>query len=139
MIREVALVIDNELFYFFLLIALILIFERRNEKRVRIFSAVVLGGLLGLSLKEYFAVPRPCAPACDGYSFPSVHASGAFALMAGFIRKRSFPFFLLFALFVSWTRIYLNVHTLEDIIAALPVGLISYYIVWRVDQWRKRS
>jgi len=48
--------------------------------------------------------------------------------MTAFIRKKLFPAYLLFALFVSFTRINLGVHLFWDIAAALPVALISYYI-----------
>ncbi len=133
MIDLIAQLIDNEILYVIILFSLTFL-EQDNKKRVRIIFSIFLAGVLALSLKEIYAVERPCAgeEGCDGYSFPSVHASSAFALMASFIRRKVFPATMLFALFVSWTRIYLGVHTLIDIVAALPVGLMSYYIVWRL-------
>ena len=61
------------------------------------------------------------------YSFPSIHAAAAFALMLSFINKQSYPVYLLFGLFVSFTRIYLGVHQLEDITASLAIAAVCFY------------
>jgi membrane-associated phospholipid phosphatase len=62
--------------------------------------------------------------------------------MTGFLNKKSYPLFLLFALFVSFTRMNLGVHVFEDIAGALPVALISYYLIdiaWKRTPWAESA
>jgi membrane-associated phospholipid phosphatase len=49
--------------------------------------------------------------------------------MIAFLNRRSYPLYLLFALFVSFTRLNLGVHAFVDIAAALPIAAIGYYAV----------
>lgn len=124
-------VFDKDLVYVAIVAVLALAGEWRNEKRAKIFSSIVLAVILGFAVKQIVAEPRPCLgqPWCPtDYSFPSLHALIAFTLMTGFLNKRSFPFYLLFALFVSFTRLNIGVHTFIDIAGALPVALIAYYL-----------
>lgn len=121
---------DHDLLYGAIVIALVLAAEWRNSKRLKILSAIGLAVILGMAVKQIVAEPRPCAGAdwCPSdYAFPSLHALVAFTLMTGFLNKRSFAIFLLFALFVSFTRLNIGVHSFVDIAGALPIALISYY------------
>ena len=67
-----------------------------------------------------------------------MHAVVAFALMFCFLNRKSFPFFLVFALFVSFTRLNLGVHVFGDIIGAIPVALFAYYAIEVVWTWLER-
>ncbi len=122
---------DHDLLYMALILAIVLVAEWRNSKRLKIFFSLGVAFILGTALKQVVAEPRPCAGVigCPAdYAFPSLHALIAFTLMSGFLNKRSFPLFLAFALFVSFTRLNIGVHSFIDIAGALPVALISYYI-----------
>ncbi len=139
-LTEASLILNNDIIFALLVIVLVLIAERRNPKRVKIFSAVLLAAIFSIALKSIFMVERPCAlmdlDYCPAdYALPSLHATVAFALMISFLNKRSYWVFVLFALFVSFSRMVLAVHTFRDIAAALPVALVSYYIV--AVLWRK--
>jgi membrane-associated phospholipid phosphatase len=131
------MLLDGSAAYVLAVLALMLIGERRDEKRMKIIASLAVAFALGTALKYAMAHARPCAgePWCpDDYSFPSMHATIAFALMTGFLNKRSYPLYLLFALFVCFTRLNLGVHVFLDIAGALPVALIAYYltdIAWR--------
>jgi membrane-associated phospholipid phosphatase len=129
--------LDSSAIYAILILALLVMGESRGEKRKKIVASLLLAALLATALKYALAYDRPCAaePWCPGdYSFPSLHAAVAFTLMTGFLNKKSYPLYLAFALFVSFTRMNLGVHVFLDIAGALPVALISYYltdIFWR--------
>ncbi|NYZ77085.1 phosphatase PAP2 family protein [Candidatus Micrarchaeota archaeon] len=132
-------ILDNYVVFALIVITLVLVAEKRNPKRVKIFSALLLATVFAVIIKSAIGMERPCTSmGLDGcpsdYSFPSVHAAVAFTLMVSFLDKKSYWFFTLFALFVSFTRLVLAAHSFIDIAGALPVALITYYMVdvlWR--------
>ncbi|QXZ08601.1 phosphatase PAP2 family protein [Comamonas sp. Y33R10-2] len=77
-------------------------------------------------------------------SFPSQHASGAFALaMAlalGVTRHRKALVVLGFAaaIGICWSRVHLGVHFPSDVIAGALVGSIGAVIVWNATFWLRR-
>jgi membrane-associated phospholipid phosphatase len=127
----VSQLLDNDFIFGALIVAIVLIAERRNDKRLKIFAALVLALTAGFALKSIYAIHRPCSGAgCPtDFSFPSLHAVTVFTLMIAFLDKRSYPLFLFFALFVAFTRLHLGVHTFEDIAGAFPVAILAYHIV----------
>lgn len=146
LLTTISLVLNNDLFFAALILLTVLATEKRNPKRVKIFSAILLAVIIAVILKSLFAIQRPCSPAdfdfCPpDYAFPSLHATAAFTLMITFLNKKNYWLFMLFALFVSFTRMVLGVHTFLDIAAALPVAIVTYYIIdvlWRryIDEKR---
>lgn len=136
-IKSLGMLVDNAFAYAGLLLALMLLGEKRKDKRLKIVLSLAIAFLLTVAIKYAMARERPCTLEdwCpQDYSFPSIHAALAFTLMVAFINKRSYAFYLLFALFVSFTRLNLGVHIFQDIAAALPIALISYYltdIAWK--------
>jgi undecaprenyl-diphosphatase len=138
-LTSVSLLINDNVVFFLLIIALLFVAEKRNSKRLKVLSALLLVAVLTFGLKETMAIERPCVPLglpyCpEEYSFPSIHAALAFTLMVSFLDKKSYPYFVLFAFFVAFSRLNLAVHNFRDIAGALPIALIVYYIVdilWR--------
>jgi membrane-associated phospholipid phosphatase len=137
LLQLIGMALDSSAIYGILVLALIIIGENRDGKRKKIIASLAVALVLATALKYLMAHERPCAGEqwCpEDYSFPSLHATVAFALMIGFLNKGSFPYYLAFALFVSFTRLNLGVHTFLDIAGALPIALIAYYltdIIWR--------
>jgi len=94
--------------------------------------AVVVSWLIAEGLKLLFKIPRPCVGlsfCATGYSFPSGHAAVIFAAMTVAIiysksRKMDLSFFAL-ALIVSLSRVFLGLHTIEDIAVG---GLIGFAV-----------
>ncbi len=130
-LHQIDLLIDKDVLFFLVVIALVLIGESKNEKRIKIFASLLLAVGAGYLIKHAIAEHRPCfgldwCP--QDYSFPSLHAVAAFTLMCGFISRRSFPLYLLFALFICFSRMNLGVHYFIDIAGALPVAMVSYYV-----------
>ncbi|CAM4362924.1 phosphatase PAP2 family protein [Comamonas aquatilis] len=71
-------------------------------------------------------------------SFPSMHASGAFALaMAvslGSMRHRTtlVAFAWMAALAMAWSRVHLGVHFPSDVMGGALVGICGAYLAWRL-------
>lgn len=131
--------LDNSYAFFSIIILLVLATEPRNRKRIKIALALLIAGLITISVKAAIMQPRPCTNSSSlidcplDYSMPSGHATIAFTLMLAFIGHRFFPLYWIFAILVAYTRFYLGVHTFEDIAAALVVAPIAYQladIIW---------
>ncbi len=142
LLTSIDLALDNVFFYSLLIIGLLLLGEHRTGKRMKVMLAMVVALAMTLIVNVGMAVERPCI---DGngivcpmlYSFPSFHCALAFILMISFLNKRWFPIYLVFALFVAFSRIHLGVHMFRDVAGALVVGLLAYniaYLLW--ERWR---
>ncbi len=102
-----------------------------KSERFRGFSftlaqAIVLDNVLTISLKA--AVSRTRPDGANDYSFPSGHASNAFALSTVAANyygwKVGVPAYA-FAVFVALSRVERGAHYLSDVIAGSTVGFIS--------------
>jgi membrane-associated phospholipid phosphatase len=67
-------------------------------------------------------------------SFPSSHAANAFALawVLGARWRRGIPVFLVLALVVAFSRMYLNRHFLSDVVVGAFIGVIC---AWAAARW----
>jgi len=114
---------------------------RVRENRLRLaafFAALALVGLLVFALKEGYADRRPCAgdpsllklAACPGdYGFPSGHAAYAFVYAGASLGTSLFALFFPLAILVAASRVYVGVHTLNDIVAGMAIGLAAYFVI----------
>lgn len=139
LLAEVSKLLSNPLIFTVVVLAVIFLAERRSDKQKKIVVALALAAVAGLALKSIYAVPRICAGELNcptDYAFPSGHSVVAFTLMIAFLDKKEYPIFLVFGLFVAFTRLHLGVHSFEDVAAALPVALLAYHIV--DSKWRTR-
>lgn len=111
----------------------------REEKRDHwFFLPVVSATALSLFiteffLKNFFARNRPPGSNMGDYSFPSGHATFAWALAVVLAAKepRARYFFYALAILISFSRIYLGVHYPADIVAGSMVGLyIGFLSLW---------
>lgn len=73
------------------------------------------------------------------YGFISSHAANAFGfatLMAFIFRNRLFAFTIfLWAVLTAYTRVYLGVHFISDIVPGAISGIFFGYIVYRLYRW----
>jgi membrane-associated phospholipid phosphatase len=131
MLKSIGMLLDSSMTYAVIILVLLFLGERRNPKRVKVLLCLVLAIVAATAVKNVMTVERPCAGQawCHAdYSFPSLHAVAAFALMTAFLDKKAFPAYLAFALLICFTRLNLGVHTFRDVAGALPIALIAYYV-----------
>ncbi len=83
---------------------------------------------------------RPCGNSSRwNSSFPSGHASGAFAFANSFSKiekKYKIPLFI-WAFSVSFSRIYLRKHWFTDIVAGAGIGLFTSEIIYK-SFWERK-
>jgi membrane-associated phospholipid phosphatase len=75
------------------------------------------------------------------HSFPSGHTGAAFAFFGVpfFASRHHGGWALIPAAAIGWSRIYLNVHHLSDVMAGALVGLVAAFLVWeRLEPWVDR-
>lgn len=75
-------------------------------------------------------------------SFPSGHSTQAFAIFIPlllFVHQNSFKFLILFvALLAAFSRTYLSMHWLEDIVAGSIIGFtVSFGVYWFINEKNK--
>lgn len=127
--------VGNSFFLWALIIAALFFFEEQRNKWFIVYFAIsfaVTVIFVNIILKNYSQRPRPpiyakatTVFACPAdYSFPSGHASAAFAsavILAAFDRKRKLYYYLI-AVFISYSRIYLGCHYFLDVIGGGIIG-----------------
>lgn len=112
----------------------------KRKRDALIFSLFLIAGFLLESIAK-IAIQRERPPYgiihVSGYSFPSGHATMTallFLLICYLYRKRPLYIISIFIVsLVGFSRIYLNVHWLSDVIAgyALAICMFSIFIIWR--------
>lgn len=119
------------------LFALSALFLREKRRIVALAIALLLVFAANGALKEAYKVQRPCAeapskvPCPADYAFPSGHAMEFFAFAAAALGTSLFLPYLALALFVSFSRLYLGVHVLNDVIAGALLGVLLYMLSWK--------
>lgn len=136
---------------FFIAILPIIYWLIDKSAGTRIALLVIFTGVTNGLLKDVFDDPRPPAEfALDGrvdgsYGFPSGHAQIAFAMwlwLAIELKQRWFwAVAIVIAVGVSFSRLYLGVHDVEDILGGTALGIGSIFLLrWlfspSFDFWR---
>ena len=131
-----------------IIICLILVFKYKNYKLAFIcLLNLCIAGMITHVLKLIILRPRPELMLIKerGYSFPSGHTLNSTALYGflsylgykNFKKKKYIPILIggLIILIVGFTRIYLNVHYLTDVIGGLIIGIV--HLIIYINQFRK--
>jgi len=142
---------------FAITICVIYLFMRRWSRACQLISAFVVSALLAQILKNVFSMPRPkqfFPPGqypyfIDGVthigfaSFPSGHSTSIFALatlLALFDKnKKGNVGYLLIAVAVGYSRIYLGQHFLGDVLTGSCIGVLTAVLVHWLFTTRLRS
>lgn len=118
--------------------------KKDMNKVMRLWIALIATMIIDVALKIAIARPRPftygisVANATYGliqksystwdFSFPSSHAATAFAVLIFLPKKWRIPWLIL-AVLISFSRVYLGLHYLSDTIAGAALGLAVAYII----------
>ena len=126
---------------------LLVVFKKRFLG-LMVLSSYAISGIIAQVLKSFITEARPAVLLRDSsyqyfidnvtlhnlYSFPSGHASSAFALAAVFSfaaeNKNYSVAFLSLAILVGYSRIYLAQHFIDDVLAGAVIGLVSAVASW---------
>lgn len=145
----------NEIFYLLVIPVLYWCYDKKFASRIG--GAFLTCVLVNESVKEYFNNPRPDpSRLSDGISqlnirykpkhspgFPSGHAQNAVAFwgsLAYFAGKRNITLFsLIFILLVSYSRLYLAVHFLGDVLGGLVIGCVFLLLYIVSVAWIKKK
>lgn len=128
----------------------------KNWKRAIEIGVIGIGGwLINYAMKLGFERHRPADPLVDGlknFSFPSGHATSAFifyGLLVYLVWKSKLAqvykiiigiLLLLFALLIGFSRIYLRVHYLTDVVAGFCIGLAWLGLaIWWMERKKEES
>lgn len=130
-----------------IVISLALLLSKKYRKvGILTLAALLINYLIGdILLKNIIERPRPfisiegielLIKPPSSFSFPSGHTSSAFAaatILSLYIRKYS-PIFIILALILGFSRIYLYVHYLSDVVAGMCLGIVVAMIcniIWK--------
>ncbi len=134
--------LGNIMFY---IVLISLIYWCFNKKAgFKLFCLILFLGYSSIFLKNVFKTPRPdkslWRTEASGYGFPSGHVTvtaGFWSYILIFLRKKWLTiigFIIIF--FIAFSRVYLGVHFLLDIIGGLLIGvavaLCFYYLETRI-------
>ena len=124
-------------------VILLLIPKTRRTGMIMVVSLVLDVLLCNIILKPLVARPRPfqvntavtlLVRAPGGYSFPSGHSAVAFAGTGALIfgKSRLWPPYLVAAVLVAFSRLYLYVHYPTDVLSGAALGLLCGFIASRL-------
>ena len=130
--------LGEELFYLALLVFLYWRVSRKLSIRLAIVTLLSL--YVNFLLKDFFALPRPAGTGLrileetTDFSFPSGHAqsvTSCFFFLALYLKKPAF--FILagvLTFLVSFSRLYLGVHYLGDVLGGIALGFAFALGFW---------
>ncbi|HTQ64263.1 MAG TPA: phosphatase PAP2 family protein [Puia sp.] len=144
---------------FSIVIVLVLLATRRFNIAWQVLAAYVISGLLSQVVKNLVFSPRPKEffvghqhiyliqgiTLTGSSSFPSGHTASIFALvtiLALFTKSKKLSFlYLIAAILVAFSRIYLSQHFLNDVLAGSFIGVSVSIFVYsffntRIAEWR---
>ena len=75
-----------------------------------------------------------------GYSFPSGHSMNGSTVFGGAVVRKDFPRVLRFAsglvlFLIAFSRLYLGVHTPQDVLVGCAAGLLMMWLTFRMMRW----
>lgn len=130
--------INNKGVIWILLSLGLLLNTKTKRDAIVLVSALIVVTILGEGIIKHLVMrERPFVTwdlpllihAPKGYSFPSGHTASSMAVVGIFllrIKKHSF-FITLLALGISFSRLYLQVHYLTDVLAGILLGFVTAY------------
>lgn len=123
-----------------LFIVPILLYTKNKKRLLPYFLSLGISLGIVMTLKYLFYIPRPENALIEVTTprFPSNHAAISF-LLVGFFKKLKYRLpLLLFALISAYSRLYLHVHTLIDLVVGALIGFcVPYLVLLKEDRLRE--
>lgn len=136
-IMQIFSFLGNDLFLFYAISLGFWIWRKESFRRLMILTFISF--LVNLFLKNIVQDPRPDIKyhlvAASGYGFPSGHAQLAMTFWIALAIEMKRPIVWVYCIFIalgmSFSRIYLGVHDLDDVVWGLVIGALILFIFYR--------
>ncbi|HLC48199.1 MAG TPA: phosphatase PAP2 family protein [Candidatus Norongarragalinales archaeon] len=137
LLRNISVMLDKD-YSPVIIILTLLALAFTKHRRVLILSFLVVM-LLTLTLKTFYQEDRPCKafPAlvdCNDFGFPSGHTITSVLLPAATLGSFAFFLFLPLSFLIAFSRVYLGVHSVNQIVAGLSLGMFVYFALERLHE-----
>ncbi|MEG7843011.1 phosphatase PAP2 family protein [Bacillus mobilis] len=116
-----------------------------KRKAFHMIVMLCFSGYIGIVVKEFMKIPRPYTydgvqalyeKSAAGYSFPSTHVQLGATFWSSFMslyKKRIIWIIgIIFIILIAFSRLYLRVHWLSDIVGAVLISIIVVYLYMKV-------
>jgi len=133
--------------FLWIILASLIYWLGKEKKAIWLFNLLLINSAIIAFLKFVFALPRPDSEifrvikegimpkifysgSVEEFGFPSGHSSTIAAICFFFrkkIKKIYLPLLILVPLLVAFSRMYLGMHFLSDVLAGLFIGLMVAY------------
>lgn len=138
----IAVTLSGELGIIWIIISFFLFSRTKYTKEaIMVLLAIALASILGEGIIKHIvkrkrpfiknSIIKLMIPQPGTYSFPSGHTASSFAAATVFIRTdmRLTYLIVVIAILISFSRLYLRVHYLSDVIGGIVLGIFSGAIV----------
>jgi len=131
----------NTDFFVYSVIGLFSLVVLLTARRKKVFIvALALAYLAGTGLQMLYQQERPCVSvpsevACPvDFGFPSVHAAVFAVFPLAALGTGLFWFFLPLSLLVGFSRVWIGVHSLNQVLAGFALGVVVYLLVFEAER-----
>ncbi|MEM2956046.1 MAG: phosphatase PAP2 family protein [Candidatus Pacearchaeota archaeon] len=143
--KAMLMITSNNMQIALLLLASGIVYLKNKKKLLHLWLSVAISIMLSILLKIIIARQRPLIEGIStisnlikesyltwDFSFPSNHTAFVFAMLL-FMPKKWFWFWLIIAIIIAFSRVYLGLHYLSDVIAGAFLGLfVSHLIIKKI-------
>ena len=147
-----ALITNIAVDYYIIIIPLVIFWVVDKKKGLFVYLTYGMGCLINAVAKSTFCIYRPwindarvkpldsVMSGASGYSFPSGHATSTsstyFPLAYKYQKhKKLVTFCIVIVLLTMFSRNYVGVHTLQDVLAGCLIGVISTFIILKAENF----
>ncbi|XRO75232.1 phosphatase PAP2 family protein [Methanocaldococcus sp. 28A] len=148
-ILDTIMILISKTVYPIIAISILIILIKNRKFGIKLIFVLFLATVIAFSLKYLINEPRPYLVlgnvhllCYEGYesSFPSGHTTLAFTLATSFLyySRKIGLLFLIWAILVAYSRVYVGVHYPFDIIAGMIIGVLCGFLI-KIDKSKVRK